>query len=92
MIRADADRNQVSSHPAWLKYHSLPVVDKDKVFLGAIRYRRLRQLESETKMERKQGAETGRALAELYRVGLASLWHTLAEDITPTQEPGRQQK
>ena len=46
-IQGHQDRNAILAHPAWREAHSLPVVDRQGLYLGAIRYRTLRRLESE---------------------------------------------
>ena len=46
-IFAGEDRRAVLEHPAWREAHSLPVVDRRGVYLGAIRYRTWRRLADE---------------------------------------------
>ena len=59
-------------HPAWLEFHTLPVLDENNLFTGALRHKTLRQL-----AERVQGParsdHAGLALGELFRIGLSGL-------------------
>jgi len=70
-LRADADRARVVSHPGWKEVHSLPVVDDAGHYLGAVRYRTLRELEEEL-LRRAQGdVAPSRAFGELLALGAA---------------------
>ncbi|MDR4493042.1 MAG: CBS domain-containing protein [Nitrospirales bacterium] len=42
-IPASASAQDSLLHPAWAQYDSLPVIDSDKTFIGAIRHRTLRK-------------------------------------------------
>lgn len=58
--------------------HSLPVVDEDHHYLGALRYRTLRELEEELLRGRGGDRDTAAALGELFATGAAGLLDALA--------------
>ncbi len=73
-------------HPAWLEFHTLPVLDEKDLFTGALRHKTLRQL-----TERVQGpvrlGHAGVALGELFRIGLSGLVNSaLGMDDRPRVE------
>ena len=73
-------------HPAWLEFHTLPVIDENNQFTGALRHKTLRQLAN-----RVQGPvrldHAGLALGELFRIGLSGLVNSaLAVEDTPRIE------
>ena len=43
VIPASANAIDIVAHPAWALYDSLPVIDRDKTFIGALRHRTLRK-------------------------------------------------
>jgi len=65
----------VVEHPAWSRFHALPVVSREGRFLGVIRYKTVRELEGRLREEATEdhGAETAAALSELYGLGLRGL-------------------
>jgi magnesium transporter len=74
-IAASARRNAIVMHPRWRELHTLPVVDDDGRLLGAIRYRTLRRLETESANEsrRKHPLTVAAGLAEIYALGVHSV-------------------
>lgn len=46
-LSADASIEEILQHPQWLRFHTLPVVDRWGTFLGALRYQTLRAIEQE---------------------------------------------
>ena len=62
----------VMAHPAWLDFHTLPVLDENALFAGTLRHKTLRRLAS-ARESRGRVDEVGAALGELYRIGLAAL-------------------
>lgn len=46
-ITADTLEGEVLQDPNWRLYHTLPVVDRERHFLGALRYRTLRRIEEQ---------------------------------------------
>lgn len=88
-LSAAAGRAAIVSHPGWRSYHALPVVDENGVFLGAIRYETLRQLEADEADRAGSGvssSSTGAALGELYWVGLSGIVEGLASSMGKRQE------
>jgi magnesium transporter len=93
-LDADAGHHAILRHAGWRHLHSLPVVDRDGRYLGALRYRTLRGLET----EREGGAAapelvTVRALGDLFGAGLGGLVGAFAASVpsrapsTPHDEP-----
>lgn len=68
---ADADRARVVSHPGWKEVHSLPVVDENGRYLGAVRYRTLRELEEDLLRHAASDTQPARAFGELLALGAA---------------------
>ncbi len=82
-LDVDADRYSILRHPGWLKVTSLPVVDADGRFVGAIRYRTLRQLEAELKSRRNMSETlTINALSELFGTGMGGFLNSLAAGVS----------
>lgn len=44
-VSAEATEEELLQDPNWRLYHTLPVIDRQRHFLGALRYRTLRQIE-----------------------------------------------
>jgi magnesium transporter len=76
-LRFDADRSVVVSHPGWKRVHSLPVVDERGRFLGAVRYRTLRQLEEELLGSALTDANATEALGEVFASGALAVLDAL---------------
>lgn len=73
-IDAHADQNAVMSHRAWREAHSLPVVDRAGVYLGAIRYRTWRLLVEEAARDsERRDPTTADALGDLFWTGMAGV-------------------
>ncbi len=77
-VGTDADRATVVSHPGWRSVHSLPVVDPDGRFVGALRYRTLRELEDAMLQRGHADASSAAALGDLFATGAAGLLDALA--------------
>jgi magnesium transporter len=77
-LRAEADAAAVVSHPAWREVNSLPVVDRDGRYLGAIRYRAFRALEESLRERIPDSQVTAQALGDLFRTGAAAVLELLA--------------
>lgn len=91
-ISVRASWESIVLHPAWKRFHTLPVVDADGRFVGALRYESVRQLEErwiETRAE-DHSAETASALGELFGLGLRSLfeWGLSAVIDSSDRKPG----
>ena len=72
-LDAHADRSRVVAHPGWREVHSIPVVDGGGCYLGAIRYRTLRQLEEELLGGAGADADAADALGDLFSTGAAAV-------------------
>jgi magnesium transporter len=77
-VQATADRASVMSHPGWRAVHSLPVVDEQGAYLGAIRYRTLRELEDELQASQRRDADAGAAIGQVIAAGARGLLDALA--------------
>jgi Mg/Co/Ni transporter MgtE len=77
-LGAEASRAEVVSHPGWREVHSLPVVDATGHYLGALRYRTLRDLEDELLRRSQADTPPSRAFGELLAVGVAGALEALA--------------
>jgi magnesium transporter len=88
-IRSDADRATVLSHHGWREVHALPVVDADGHYLGAFRYRTLRELEEELLHGRRDDSSSATALGELFATGAAGLLDALAASTGGGANRGR---
>ena len=78
-LRNNQDISALLDHPGWQRVSALPVVDADGRFLGAIRHRTLRRLETERAERRAETPRsTSKALGELYAAGLGAVFETFA--------------
>jgi magnesium transporter len=79
-LSAYASLAAVTAHPGWRHYHALPVIDREGVLLGAIRYDTARQVERELgqAVRRTNVSQTAGALAQLYAIGTLGMaeWFT----------------
>ena len=93
-IKASARRNAIVMHPRWRELHTLPVVDDDGRYLGAIRYRTLRRLEvdSANESKRKHPLTVAAGFAGIYALGMHSLLSAaigaLAVNGAKREQPG----
>lgn len=71
-LRMDDSLASVMVHPAWLDFHTLPVLDQQALFAGTLRHKTLRRLAHRLD-SRGRVDQVGSALGELYRIGLAAL-------------------
>jgi magnesium transporter len=86
-ISADTDISTVEAHPGWQEYDALPVVDERGVFLGAIRHRVVRRMQSGG--PRTAGAgETMLSLAELYWIGIGGMLRGLTGAVSVEDTAG----
>ena len=79
-VPAHASFSAVVAHPGWRHYHALPVVDRQRVLLGVIRYDTARSVERELgqAVRRTNVSQTAGALAQLYAIGTLGMaeWFT----------------
>lgn len=87
-VVATMDRASLIAHPGWKDVHALPVVDEAGAFLGAIRYRVLRQLEEELLGPRGGDMETSEAFGQVIAAGARGVLDAFSG--TSNLEPGRQ--
>lgn len=76
-LDARADRSVVVAHPGWREVHSLPVVDEQGGYLGAIRYRTLRELEDTLLGGKVEDVNVREALGRLFAAGAGGLLDAL---------------
>ncbi|MDP2381447.1 MAG: CBS domain-containing protein [Nitrospirota bacterium] len=55
-VSAEATEDELLQNPQWRLYHTLPVVDREQHFLGALRYRTLRQIEGRSTVQQTAGS------------------------------------
>lgn len=77
-IIASAGVSDVVQHPGWRVVHSLPVVDGEGVYLGAIRFRTLRRLEAELFRGMGRDADVADALGQLLNAGVGAVLSAMA--------------
>lgn len=69
-----------AAHPGWRHFHAMPVIDREGVLLGVIRYETAREIERELgqAVRRTNVAQTAGALAQLYAIGALGMveWFT----------------
>jgi magnesium transporter len=80
-LPARADRHAILSHPVWRQARSVPVVDEQGVYLGAVRYPTLRRLEEELREDASEGPSTAEILGDLYSTGIVSVFGALATSV-----------
>jgi len=92
-LPAHASLNAVIAHPAWRHYHALPVVDREGVLLGAIRYDTAREVERELgqALRRTNVSQTAGALAQLYAIGTLGMaeWFSALSSTRRNRPRGR---
>lgn len=82
-IPATADSHAILTHPAWVEVRSVPVIDAQGVYLGALRYPTLRRLETELLAgDEEGGTSTVEALSELFSTGLVSVFGAVATSVS----------
>lgn len=92
-IQSHASFAAVTAHPGWRHYHALPVVDRENVLLGAIRYDTARAIERELgqAVRRTNVSQTAGALAQLYAIGTLGMaeWFTALSTTRRNKPKGR---
>ena len=70
----NANRETILAHPSWRIYHELPVIGQNGTFLGLVSYQTVRHLEDELQKSAPYNplADAGKALGELYWVGMSA--------------------
>ena len=96
-IPATANALDIVAHPAWAQYDSLPVIDQDRTFVGALRHRTLRQF-LQSRSGEYQPAFLSDALLQLweaYSLSGIGLMTALGESLstsTPPTPPRKEQE
>lgn len=96
-IPASANALDIVAHPAWAQYDSLPVIDQDRTFIGALRHRTLRQF-LQSRSGEYQPAFLSDALLQLweaYSLSGIGLMTALGESLstsTPPTSPRKEQE
>jgi len=74
----------IARHAGWKRNHALPVVDRDRRFLGALRYSTFRAIESELGQAAAgpDSDQTASALAELCAVGASAMTRFIGAALT----------
>jgi len=89
VIPASANALDVVAHPAWAQYDSLPVIDQDHTFIGALRHRTLRQF-LQSRSSEYQPAFLSDALLQLweaYSLSGIGLMTALGDVLTTSTPP-----
>ncbi len=68
-VSAGSTAEELLSHPNWRIFHTMPVIDRNGAFLGALRYRTLRMLEEKPQTRDGPGTLSG---------ALIGLWEAYA--------------
>ena len=96
-IPASANALDIVAHPAWAQYDSLPVIDQDRTFIGALRHRTLRHF-LQSRSGEYQPAFLSDALLQLweaYSLSGIGLMTALGESLstsTPPTPPRKEQE
>jgi magnesium transporter len=76
-LPASADESMILGHPGWKEVHSLPVVDEQGRYLGAIRYRVLTGLQEKLLRQVAEDSSTAASLGDLFATGAAGVLEAL---------------
>lgn len=87
-LNVNASLTAVRAHPGWLEFQVLPVVDDAESFVGALRHRTLRRLDSDPASHAGPPG-VGGALGELFQIGLTGLAQIAGSGPAHPVEKGR---
>lgn len=89
-LSGQTDQMSMLVHPGWQQVHSLPVVDENGTFLGAIRYETLRRLEGQrgAMPDSRQAISLVLALGELYWTAMDGMLRSLRTSTAATLPTG----
>lgn len=84
-VSAASTAEELLSHPNWRMFHTMPVVDRNGAFLGALRYRTLRLLEEQPQARDGPGSLSGALIGlwEAYALTGIRVMTDVAEAIMP---------
>ncbi len=91
-VAAEATEGELLQNPHWRLYHTLPVVDREGHFLGALRYRTLRRVEAQFEVKPTAGP-LPQALMQMWEAYAMIGLHIMtdlaqtAETSVPEQKP-----
>jgi len=85
-VAAEATEDELLQAPQWHLYHTLPVVDRQGRFIGALRYKTLRRVEEQFKVKPAAGP-LPQALLQMWEV-YALIGLHLMTDLSQTIETG----
>lgn len=85
-VAAEATEDELLQAPQWRLYHTLPVVDRQGRFIGALRYKTLRRVEEQFKVKPAAGP-LPQALLQMWEV-YALIGLHLMTDLSQTIETG----
>lgn len=88
-VKAKTRLENILVHPAWQRFHALPVIDEQSRFLGVIRYKTFRHLERAHAPAEAHPVSTMLGLGELCWVGMAAVWDAMS---TVPQRPQEKKK
>jgi len=85
-VAAEATEDELLQTPHWRLYHTLPVVDRQGHFLGALRYRTLRRIEAQSEAKPTTGP-LPQALLQMWE-GYALIGLHIMTDLAQAIETG----
>jgi magnesium transporter len=86
-IATGESRKAILAHPAWRRFHAMPVVDERGRLVGVIRYETIRDLEAGRDVQKPQDpVSLAMALGELYWLGATSVTRQLLDALSPTRK------
>lgn len=90
-LLAEDSLDMIARHPGWKRRHALPVVDRDRRFLGALRYSTFRAIEAELgeSVSGPNANQTASALAELCTLGTSAMARFIAASLALEPFAGR---
>lgn len=86
VIAADTLEEELLQDPKWRLYHTLPVVDRERHFLGAVRYRTLKRIEERLSVSQTAGSLSG-ALLQMWEA-YALIGLQIMTDLAHVAETG----
>jgi hypothetical protein len=83
-LSAEANLEEITKHPEWSRFHTLPVVDRWGTFFGALRYRMLRRIEKDVEGKAPLGSvsDSLMQLWEVYSITGIRLMTDVAQTVT----------
>jgi Mg/Co/Ni transporter MgtE len=84
----------IARHAGWKRNHALPVIDRDRRFLGALRYSTFRAIETELGQAAAgpDADQTASALAELCAVGASAMTRFIGAALALEPPPAERER